>query len=193
MNNKFIVIEGLDGVGKSTASENLSKELDFIPCEWIVEPFEKIKHFIKHGNVSSDVRFLMSIASMKHTSEHVEKILRRGSGVIMSRYVPSMISYYKAYCSSINCKPLSVDPYSMGYIKPDKVFYLDLHEDERLARINQRGCPDKGEDYLSNKHQYRETLISLLKASCTDIININGLSPKEVTRKLINVINSNQP
>ena len=188
MSGKFYVIEGLDGVGKSTTTSNVAKALGYKNLEWIIEPFEKIKDFIKHGNVSDDVKFLMSVASMKHTSEEVSKIISNGSGVVMSRYAPSMLSYYKAQCEYKNVSPIMVDPYSVGYTKPDKVIYLDLPEPERLKRINERGASDKGEDYLSQNHTYRLNLISQLKSSASDIVNISGLTQARVLAKVLDII-----
>lgn len=187
--NKFIVIEDLDGVGKSTATINVANELNFKQMEWITDPFDSFKSILKNSSISEDSKHLLSIASMRHTSDTIRNTLHKGSGVISSRYVLSMIWYYRGYCMLKGLKPLNINPYDLGYIKPDVTIFLQLSEAERVKRTVNRHSSDKGEQLLEKEVKLRKFILNGITKHVDHVLCIDNLSPEKVKDKIISLTN----
>lgn len=159
MANKFyfLVIEGIDGSGKSTVSKKLSDKLNCELYKTPSYPFNQIRTVIDRcANI--ETRFLFYLASVLHASIEIKQILER-SHVVCDRYIYSTICYHYALDSTlinfININRLNI-------IMPDFVFYLNAPYDVRIRRIAERENK-KIEDMVGNDYSERDFLSKVEK------------------------------
>ena len=127
---KFIAVEGIDGVGKSTSVHNLAKELNAeVLTPLSPKDSETFKFMLSRGFSQEDIH-LFSLAAIKDTSDYVEELVSQGKNVIIDRYIYSSIAYYSACAekSSETIFPQDID--ALKLVKPDITFYLTIDDDE---------------------------------------------------------------
>jgi len=153
----LIVIEGIDGAGKSTQARLLLKRLatEGCPAVYFREPTagrwgRKIKKLARRSGAVSPEEELELF--LKDRQENVRKNLKpalaRGKIVILDRYYFSTIAYQGAKGIS----PARIKKLNERFaIKPGLVFILDIDPGKGLERIRTRKRKDllfEREDYL---------------------------------------------
>jgi len=140
---KLIVIEGIDGAGKTTLAKALYETLKKrgINCIFSYEPTsgpfgEKIKEaLIKKESNPQDLRLLF----LKDRKWHVEKIiipaLEAQKWIILDRYYPSTLAYQSS--QGLSLRELLIENETIAPI-PDLVIYLDLPLEVAFKRIGNR-------------------------------------------------------
>ena len=148
MRGKFVVLEGIDGAGKST-------HLDFI-CDQIRaqkgvevvltrEPggtplAEKIRELVLHEPMDVETEVLMVAAARRdHVAKVIAPALAAGSWVVCDRYVDSTRAYQggggQVSLAWIDGLMASA---TMG-VRPDRVYLFDAPAQLAAARRNSRG------------------------------------------------------
>lgn len=148
MRGKFVVLEGIDGAGKST-------HLDFI-CDQIRaqkgvevvltrEPggtplAEKIRELVLHEPMDVETEVLMVAAARRdHVAKVIAPALAAGSWVVCDRYVDSTRAYQggggQVSLAWIDGLMASA---TMG-VWPDRVYLFDAPAELAAARRNSRG------------------------------------------------------
>lgn len=146
--NNLIVLEGIDGVGKSTIAQELRgllsrKGIPVILYEKVEKKyrkFDRLKPFIKSTSIATSHLFYLSSSSYK--SEIIRKLLKR-HWVICDRYAYSTEAYHRAKGSKIRL-PME----KLGILKPDFAFLITLDEKIRRRRLKKRGKFDKDDMVL---------------------------------------------
>jgi len=164
----FFVIEGLDGVGKTTIGRMLAKELN---ANLIKTPPQIFKFFHKFfqkrtPSKSSLIFYLFSVfvVSLRIIFTNNKK------SFICVRYLDSTIAYHAAF----NYK-FQVDRYCWLFKKPDFIIYLIVNENVRKNRLSDRNKLSKI-DLLSQdqdicnsiKHHYNNNMISNIHIDTTE-------------------------
>lgn len=164
----FIVIEGLDGSGKSTICKKLSDELNWELYITPPYPFNQIRIDIDR-NANSETRYYFYLASVLHASKEIKQILRRRH-VVCDRYIYSTVCYHFA----LNPNLAYFDISHLDILKPDYVFYLDTSYEEGVRRIAKRDNM-KIEDIMNDKYGNRDFLSNVEKefSKFEEIIKIN--------------------
>ena len=152
----LIVIEGIDGAGKSTQARILLRKLKSLGYNAVTfrEPTRgksgrEIKKLAKRsGSLSPEEELALFI---KDREENVEKNLRPALSqkkiVILDRYYYSTIAYQGAK----GIDPARIRRLNEKFaVKPDLVFILDIEAGKGLARIHNR----KRKDLLFEKRGY---------------------------------------
>ena len=140
---KLIVIEGIDGAGKTTFAKALYESLKrkridcILSCEPTSGPFgKKIKEFLKKRNI--DPQKLRN-AFLKDRLWHVENLLfpalEKGKWIILDRYYLSTLAYQSS--QGLPFKELLIENETIAPI-PDLVIYLDLPLEIAFERIDTR-------------------------------------------------------
>lgn len=143
----FIVLEGLDGCGKSTQVIYLKEYLkEKYPNKKVIitrEPggtycpvSEKIRDIILYNEMDEYTRALLYAASRYEHQLQIKKWLDEGAIVICDRYIYSSL----AYQSSLGVPQeeiLSINRYK-DIVRPDIVFYLRISMDTYTLRKKQR-------------------------------------------------------
>ncbi|MFA3761429.1 dTMP kinase [Yersinia sp. 2544 StPb PI] len=156
MNSKFIVIEGLEGAGKTTARDTVVATLRAQGINDIVftrEPggtplAEKLRDLIKQGidgEVLTDkAEVLMLYAARVQLVENVIKpALARGSWVVGDRHDLSSQAYQGGGRGIDSQLMTSLRDTVLGEFRPDLTLYLDLPPVVGLARARARGELDR--------------------------------------------------
>lgn len=194
MRGKFIVIEGLEGAGKTTAHQVILQELKQAGIKEIVltrEPggtplAEKLRHLIKHETeepVSDKAELLMLYAARVQLVENIIKpALTDGKWVLGDRHDMSSQAYQgggrKLDRRLLNTLKESV----LGTFEPDLTLYLDIDPVIGLERARGRGELDRIEQQsLDFFYRTRERYLELTQNNDKAIIINAEQSIEQVT------------
>ncbi|AYY80205.1 MULTISPECIES: dTMP kinase [Proteus] len=155
-NSKFIVIEGLEGAGKTSAIQtvvNTLKEKNITNLVFTREPggtplAEKLRELIKQGiegeKVTDKAELLMLYAARVQLVENVIKpALAEGKWVIGDRHDLSSQAYQGGGRGLDKDLMLSLRNTVLADFRPDLTLYLDLDPAIGLARARARGELDR--------------------------------------------------
>lgn len=151
MENKrglFIVLEGIDGAGKSSHIQTVANFLKKryptrnvgITREPISTPFGVDIHELmrQYPDLSDTTQTLLINAARSH---HVETIIRplliRGDFIVCDRFSPSTLAY-----QALDYETACINEFACQDIKPDFVLWLDIEPELACERIQAR----KGND-----------------------------------------------
>lgn len=132
----FIVIEGLDGSGKSTVSKCLAKKLN---AKWLTTPGTDFKTTRKHLDAvfknNPKARQLFYMATVLNVADEAQRLIDSGQHVVLDRYWLSTQVYH---CWMSNGQYYKLHEIESELLRPDLTVYLDLPMDQRNERINAR-------------------------------------------------------
>lgn len=187
---KFIVIEGLEGAGKTTAGETVVQILRDHGINDIVQPrepggtpvAEKLRELIKQ-RIDSDpltdkAEVLMLYAARVQLIENVIKpALARGAWVVGDRHDLSSQAYQGGGRGVDSKWMASLRDSLLGSFRPDLTLYLDISPEQGLARVRLRGSPDRIEqESLAFFTRVHERYLKLV-AGDSNIKMINAAQP----------------
>ena len=194
MRGKFIVLEGLEGAGKTTARKAVVEQLNKHGITDLVftrEPggtplAEKLRQLIKQENqetITDKAELLMIYAARVQLVENVIKpALAEGKWVIGDRHDMSSQAYQGG--------GRRLDPHLLTILKdnilgdfePDLTLYLDIHPEAGLMRARGRGKLDRIErQHLDFFHRTRARYLELVKDNPKAITINAGQHIKKVT------------
>ncbi|WP_311751713.1 dTMP kinase [Proteus columbae] len=186
-NSKFIVIEGLEGAGKTSAIQTVIdtlKEQGITNLAFTREPggtplAEKLRELIKQGidgeKVTDKAELLMLYAARVQLVENVIKpALAEGKWVIGDRHDLSSQAYQGGGRGLDKDLMLSLRNTVLGDFRPDLTLYLDLDPTIGLARARARGELDRIEkESMDFFYRTRERYQALAKGD-DSIITIDA-------------------
>lgn len=176
MKGKFIVIEGLEGAGKSSAHQSVVRVLHELGIQDVVftrEPggtplAEKLRNLIKHETeepVTDKAELLMLYAARIQLVENVIKpALMQGKWVVGDRHDMSSQAYQGGGRQLDPHFMLTLKETVLGDFEPDLTIYLDIDPSIGLARARGRGELDRIEQMdLDFFHRTRARYLALVK------------------------------
>ncbi|WP_340622147.1 dTMP kinase [Xenorhabdus siamensis] len=192
MNSKFIVIEGLEGAGKTTAIQTVAdtlKQHGISDLVFIREPggtplAEKLRQLIKEeieGEVLTDkAEVLMLYAARVQLVENVIKpALAKGSWVVGDRHDLSSQAYQGGGRGIDQSLLSSLRRAALGDFYPDLTIYLDLPPEVGLQRARERGELDRIEkESLDFFYRTRTRYLELIEQDKT-IKKVDATQPLE--------------
>ena len=155
----FIVLEGIDGCGKTTIANLIAKHLDKVVIT--KEPTlqtsagKKIHAILQHKQPapsSLQMQKLYISDRVAHTKK-IEAALAKGKTVICQRYALSTFAYGTAF--GVPLKDLKHD-----FLKPDITILLDLPANEAMKRIASR---KKNHEYFEKREKLAKIRKKYLK------------------------------
>ncbi|AUH00427.1 dTMP kinase [Pectobacteriaceae bacterium CE70] len=202
MNSKFIVIEGLEGAGKTSARNVIVDTLRRFGIQDVMftrEPggtplAEKLRDLIKQGidgeKVTDKAELLMLYAARVQLVDNVIKpALARGIWVIGDRHDLSSQAYQGGGRGIDPQLLLSLRDTVLGDFRPDLTLYLDLPPAMGLQRARQRGELDRIEQESLAFFERTRTRYQELAAQDDSIITIDASqSIDEVGNNISNVL-----
>jgi len=182
-----ILVEGLDGVGKSTLVNALATKL----CASLIASPPKMQDPL---NQNRDLRTRMDHRQTSvrrefyrsgnfHASLLIEEARKHGP-VVLDRYWPSTASFAVLDDHQPEWEPLGIWP--SGLIEPDIMILLTVNEDNRLKRMTHRGLVSTDEETrLEKRSQLRGEVIEALRCFEPIEIDTSHLNTDEVFSEVV--------
>ncbi|OKP05635.1 dTMP kinase [Xenorhabdus eapokensis] len=192
MSSKFIVIEGLEGAGKTTAIQTVVETLKQQGISDLVltrEPggtplAEKLRELIKQGvegeSLTDKAELLMLYAARVQLVENIIKpALAKGTWVIGDRHDLSSQAYQGGGRGIDQHLMASLRQAALGDFSPDLTLYLDVPPEVGLQRALERGELDRIEKESLDFFQRTRTRYLELMAKDDSIKKIDATQPLE--------------
>ena len=173
---RFLTIEGIEGVGKSTQVARLSGTLRGRGVDHVVtrEPggtplAEKIRGLVLNDAAGESVPaaaelLLMFAARAVHLANHVEPNLRAGRWVLCDRFTDATYAYQGGGrgLSMDNIRQLEV--MVQGGRRPDLTLWLDAPVEQALQRARQRNSGAVADRFESERTEFFERVRAVYRA-----------------------------
>lgn len=178
----FIVLEGLNGVGKTTVGKLLAERLGGEYYRTPPPPFDQIRERIDSSG-DPIVRYYFYLSSVCYASIQIGQ-KRRKTPVVCDRYILTTQCYHSVLGISV------VNTDSLQLEKPDLTVLLTCREPERQVRLSQRGRThnDLEEERMGIASAFeREYRLSpeIFEVDTTD------MAPKEVVNAILKQLSIN--
>ena len=140
MRGKFIVLEGVDGSGKTTLAKRLAQGRD----AWLTaEPTKGVLGAMLRSGELGDIppaaeALLFAADRAVHTAE-IEAELEKGRWVICDRYAGSTVAYQSASMGDAADWDWLNSMQVHSVIQPDAVVLLDMNPEVSMNRVGARG------------------------------------------------------
>lgn len=203
MHGKFIVIEGLEGAGKSSAIASIVSHLQAkgIRPETVREPggtplAEALRELVKQQwqeQVSATTELLLMYASRVQLVDNVIKpALQQGRWVIGDRHDLSSQAY-QGGGRQLGAKLLQqFKQLTLADFKPDLTLYLDIDAQSGLERAKGRGELDRIEQEALSFFERTRARYLQLAASDPSIVTIDASQPMQnVHQDILRAIEEN--
>ncbi len=152
----FITIEGTEGVGKSTNVEFIRRYLadKGIALRLTREPggtplAEEIRELLlkpRDEGVCDDAEILLVFAARaQHVDQVIKPSLEKGEWVLSDRFTDATFAYQGAGRGISWNRIQQLEQYVLGDLRPDLTILLDIPVEVGMARVMQRGEPDRFE------------------------------------------------
>lgn len=146
MKGKIVVVEGIDGSGKSTMCSRLAERLEGkgYRVRMTAEPtHDRIGAIIRSGSIpgiSQSTEALLFIADRNDHTEAMERWAEDGAIVICDRYFASTIAYQSSGLDGTDVDRGWLLSMSERFVdKPDLTILLDIDPGISMARVSSRG------------------------------------------------------
>lgn len=181
--NRFIVLEGLDGVGKSTLARNLAAQLKGVLMSTPGEAFKTVRNQAMEAFAGDELaKALFYSATVSSEGRKARSITNQGKPVVMDRYWASTVSYAIARGVSANLDCLGDD-----LVRPDITVLITLGERTRLERLQHRGMT--AEDRETFATPFMQTVLRELEVRSDITVDITGLTPDDAVKTVASRIN----
>ncbi|GAB4221903.1 MAG: dTMP kinase [Francisella sp.] len=175
MQGKFIVIEGLDGSGKSTAINFIKSYFskhDF-PTIYTREPggtkiAEDLRNLVLHNQYDEKIHadselLIMYAGRIQHYKNLIKPSLKQGVNVVSDRFYWSSLAYQGGGRGVELSKIRLLNENFLVGCEPDLVIYLDIEPMLGLQRAKKVGNPDRieksGLDFFSRARKVFKDLV----------------------------------
>jgi dTMP kinase len=176
----FIVIEGLDGSGKTTQANILAKKLSEnykVLCT--AEPSEgKIGAFIREGCLYEEKRLpteaealIFAADRIEHMQNEIQPALAEDKIVICDRYIYSSLAYQGSTGLSLDW----IKTINARALEPDFSIFIDVPAERVLERLQRKKSVM---ETLETQQKVREIYLKFVEKG--DLILINGDKPKNI-------------
>ncbi len=187
MKNRLIVVEGLDGTGKTTLISSLCKELDATLISTPPEMFDsrlfegELREFFDSAEQSRRREYYRSANFL---ASELALIALDKSHVIMDRYWPSTAAF--SAMDELNPEWEELGRFPKGFVRPDVIILLTVSEEERENRIRNRGELLTDEEIrLSSQKEERARVLEGLRAFNPIEIDTTHLDAQTVLQRAL--------
>ncbi|MFC3907478.1 dTMP kinase [Legionella dresdenensis] len=193
---KFIVVEGLEGAGKSTAIQIIKKVIERSGKTVVVtrEPGgtligEKLRSIVKEpGTEKLEERselLMMYAARVQLVEQVIKPALQQGLWVIADRFELSTYAYQGGGRRLDKSIIDNLSAICLGDFKPDLILFLNVSPRQGMERVRRRGSFDRIEqesiDFFERVYQAYHQVIKQLD----NVRIIDASAPVNIVRKAI--------
>jgi dTMP kinase len=191
MKNKFVVFEGIDGVGKTSLAKNLKAILLDMGIPTIIyeeaedkhKGFNMLKPFIKK-NVSINSSLFFYLASSINKSDIVKELLKT-TWVIGDRYIYSTLASHFTRGAS---RGILARLDKLPILKPNHIFLVKANEKTRTARIKARHGNHEADRMKKIKDNNIWLMEKELEKLCPITVDNSKDNIDEVMKNIIKII-----
>ncbi len=201
---KLVVVEGIDGAGKTTQAKEIVKRLNKEgynasytkePTDMVIGQF--IREKILSGNLDINplaLQYLFNADRVMHM-EKIESLLQKGMIIVMDRYFWSSVAYAMADLGEVKdwyFTAFSILSFYNQFILPDFSFFLKVSPDIALERIKQSGKHNEIYDTAEKLPKIEKNYEGLMKEfpELFTIINAEQ-KQEEITEEIVGIIKAN--
>ncbi|MEM2901555.1 MAG: dTMP kinase [Candidatus Bathyarchaeia archaeon] len=187
-NGFFIVLDGIDGCGKTVQSKILQRKLSKmgIPSKYTAEPSAGfvgayLKRLLASGKKMPPMLEVLLFAADRfdHLKSCVEVEVNKGCSIVCDRYVYASLAYQGAQGVELNW----IREVNNFALKPDVSIYLDVDPEVGLRR---RGDRRSIFEYLELERKAREIYLQLVKEG--EMIYVNSMEElSQVSQKIFDI------
>jgi dTMP kinase len=185
----FIVIEGLDGSGKTTQAKLLAAKLKKSHnVVFTAEPSRgKIGKFIRNSILYDETRSLPSVEALLFAADRLEHVknevlpaMEQGHLVVSDRYLYSSLAYQGSAGLSLDW----IETINQHALKPDLALFIDVAPETVLMRLKRKKSVM---ETLETQQEVREVYLKYVQNG--SLTSINGDQPKkEVAKQVLAVV-----
>ena len=193
---RFIVLEGLDGSGKSTAAELLKQKLTqpgapepFLTREPSDGPIGRLIRQALTKEITLDPKtFTLLFAADRavHTRQ-IEEILDSGRWVICDRYLGSTVAYQSASFGDSADWEWLLGMQKKSVITPDLTILLDIDPEVSMARVSSRGEELSRFEKLDFQRRVRSAYLRLAEQLDYQIVDASA-DEKQVAETVLEIM-----
>ena len=203
---RFLTIEGIEGVGKTTQVARLSHYLAERGIDHVVtrEPggtplAEKIRDLVLRPREETlppaAELLLMFAARAVHLANHIEPVLHTGRWVICDRFTDATFAYQGAGRGMSQTDIRSLETLVQGARRPDLTLLLDVPVNVGLERSRQRDAGGNRDRFDSERAEFFERVragyLARARAEPGRMAIIDAVASKdEVTKRMTKVLES---
>jgi dTMP kinase len=174
----IIVLEGLEGVGKTTLSQ---ATCPLLQAKYVKTPppeLNPVRSFIA-GLGSTEASFYFYLAGLFSIQEDIRQYKKADQHIILDRYIHSTIAYHS---SGTDFVPPQFD--GRNLVMPDVVIHITCSERVRTARVLARGF------HLFDRVSNDDSAIKTYFASNSDFEHVNIKGVDESAHRLTSRIHA---
>lgn len=181
----FIIIEGLDGSGKTTQAVLLTKKLsESYNVFCTAEPSNgKIGTFIRESCLYGEKRIpteaealLFAADRIEHLQNEIRLALDEGKLVICDRYIYSSLAYQGSAGLSLDW----IKTINARALQPDVAFFIDVDPKRVLERLQRKKSVM---ETLETQQKVREVYLKFVEKG--ELLIIDGDKPKDVVAEAL--------
>lgn len=194
MSGIFVVVEGIDGAGKSTVCRSVAGLLESRGFDVVTtaEPtHEGIGAFIRSGaagRISQRTEALLFVADR---NDHTERIMREvdaGRAVVCDRYFASTVAYQSAKLDGDSTDEDWLIGINSDFTdRPDVTILLDIDPERGMSRVDDRGEEVSKFENLAFLRQVRDNYLRLAERFGFHVVDASA-SREEVLARVMSII-----
>jgi len=185
MGAPFIVVEGLDGTGKSTLAVRLALRLGATLLRTPATELSAVRLVVDEAFAQSPVAAqLFYGATVVLASDHARTLLAQGTPVVIDRYWLSTVVYAACRDAHIDLSP--VEPI---LLRPDLTVFVDADEGVRRERLTERGMTAADRNSVAQRDALRERYLTGLSNGplCGAVLYLDSTraTPDELVERVL--------
>ncbi len=189
MNGTLIVLEGLDGVGKSTVRDGLAAHFGGMAMDSpgpMLRPL--MNGWLDALDRDVDARVLTYLAAGLAIGRRARVLADAGHVVVLDRYWCSTLAYGRASGATVDVGALAD-----SFARPDITVLLTIDDSERRRRLVARGIEGE-EDRLTQQAEFRGRVLEGYRAAQpaglgVDVeVDVSGADRDEALRRVVGVV-----
>lgn len=182
MSHPFVVLEGVDGVGKTTITQLLASHLNAIHLATPQTPFSDIRTAVEELH-DPTLRFHFYLTSVIAISPVIERYLTT-SAVVCDRYVHSTIAYHKVMGVDLTY----IEWEKLPIIRPTATFLLTASNAVRNGRTSERATESLHDHAIEKDYEFLDRVNDEFLKMGLAVVDTNNKKPPEVVQQIMHTL-----